>query len=58
MLEGTKQTKLMTDRCLTAAVLLTVAAIVAMGFDNQRVLARCEAAGRSAEQCRLVVLGR
>ena len=53
-----KQTELMTDRCLTAAVLLTVAAIVAMGFDNQRVLARCEAAGNSTEQCRLVVLGR
>ena len=53
-----KHTELMTDRCLTAAVLLTVAAIVAMGFDNQRVLARCEAAGNSTEHCRLVVLGR
>ena len=48
----------MTDRIFTAAALLTVAAIVAMGLDNQRVLARCEASGNSAEQCRLVVLGR
>ena len=48
----------MTDRIFTAAVLLTVAAIAAMGFDNQRALARCEAAGNSTEQCRLVVLGR
>lgn len=48
----------MTDRILTIAALLTVAALVAMGFDNQRVLARCEASGNSAEQCRLVVLGR
>jgi len=48
----------MTDRILTAATLLTVAALVAMGIDNQRVLARCEASGHSAEQCRLVVLGR
>jgi len=48
----------MTDRILTAAVLLTVAAIVAMGLDNQRVLARCENSGRSQAECRLVVLGR
>ncbi len=48
----------MPDRILTTAALLTVAALVAMGFDNQRVLARCEASGKSTEQCRLVVLGR
>jgi hypothetical protein len=48
----------MPDRILTAAALLTVAALAAMGFDNQRVLARCEASGRSAAECRLVVLGR
>jgi len=35
-----------------------VAALVAMGFDNSRQLARCESAGRSAAECRLVVLGR
>jgi len=35
-----------------------VAAIVAMGVDNSRQLARCESAGRSAAECRLVVLGR
>ena len=58
MLMGTKPNQGMTDRILTAAALLTVAAIVAMGYDNQRVLARCEASGTSAEQCRLVVLGR
>ena len=35
-----------------------VAALVAMGIDNSRQLARCESAGRSAAECRLVVLGR
>lgn len=40
------------------AMLLTVAGIVAMGFDNSNRLARCESAGRSAAECRLVVLGR
>ena len=35
-----------------------VAALVAMGIDNNRQLARCESAGRSAAECRLVVLGR
>jgi hypothetical protein len=35
-----------------------VAALVAMGIDNNRQLERCEAAGRSAAECRLVVLGR
>lgn len=48
----------MPDRLLTAAALLTVAALVAMGIDNNRALARCEASGHSAEQCRLKVLGR
>ena len=40
------------------AMLLTVAGIIAMGADNSRQLARCESAGRSAAECRLVVLGR
>jgi hypothetical protein len=35
-----------------------VAALVAMGIDNNRQLARCESAGRSAAECRLIVLGR
>jgi hypothetical protein len=35
-----------------------VAALVAMGIDNNRQLARCESAGRSAAYCRLIVLGR
>lgn len=35
-----------------------VAAIVAMSFDNHSQLKRCEASGRSAAECRLVVLGR
>jgi len=35
-----------------------VAALVAMGIDNSRQLARCESAGRSAAECRLIVLGR
>jgi hypothetical protein len=35
-----------------------VAALVAMGFDNHSQLARCESAGRSAAECRLLVLGR
>jgi len=40
------------------AMLLTVAGILAMGADNANQLARCESAGRSAAECRLVVLGR
>lgn len=40
------------------AMLLTVAGIIAMGFDNANQLERCESAGRSAAECRLVVLGR
>ena len=35
-----------------------VAALVAMGIDNHSQLQRCESAGRSAAECRLVVLGR
>jgi hypothetical protein len=40
------------------AMLLTVAGIIAMGADNANQLARCESAGRSAAECRLLVLGR
>ena len=40
------------------AMLLTVAGIIAMGADNSDRLARCEASGRPAAECRLVVLGR
>jgi hypothetical protein len=35
-----------------------VAGVLVMGFDNSRQLARCESAGRSAAECRLLVLGR
>lgn len=56
---GGKLTTLpMTDRLLTLAALLTACAVLAMGFDNANRLARCESAGRSAAECRLVVLGR
>jgi hypothetical protein len=56
---GGKLTTLsMTDRILTLAALLTACGIVAMGADNTNRLARCESAGRSAAECRLVVLGR
>ena len=48
----------MSDRTLTIAAVLIAAAVVAMGLDNQNQLARCESAGRSAAECRLVVLGR
>ncbi len=40
------------------AMLLTVAGIIALGFDNAHQLARCEATGRGAAECRLLVLGR
>ena len=40
------------------AVLLVGAGILAMGADNSRQLARCEATGRQAAECRLLVLGR
>ncbi len=39
-------------------VLLTGAGILAMGADNSRQLARCEATGRGQAECRLLVLGR
>lgn len=46
------------NRIITAAALLTVAALLAMGADNTAQLARCEATGRGPETCRLLVLGR
>jgi hypothetical protein len=46
------------DLGYSCAMALTVVALVMMGFDNSRQLARCESAGRSAAECRLVVLGR
>jgi len=46
------------DRLLTLAALLTACGVLAMGADNQSQLARCESAGRSAAECRLIVLGR
>lgn len=48
----------MPDRILTLAALLTACAVLAMGADNAQRLERCESAGRSAAECRLVVLGR
>ncbi len=40
------------------ALLLIGAGILAMGADNAHQLERCEATGRGAAECRLVVLGR
>jgi len=40
------------------AMALTAIALVFMGFDNSRQLTRCQASGRSAAECHLVVLGR
>ena len=37
---------------------LVLAGVLAMGVDNADRLARCEATGRPAAECRLVVLGR
>jgi len=48
----------MNSRILTLAAALTAGAVLAMGADNANQLARCESAGRSAAECRLVVLGR
>jgi hypothetical protein len=48
----------MSNRFLTLAAVLTACAVLAMGFDNADRLRRCESAGRSAAECRLVVLGR
>jgi hypothetical protein len=42
----------------SCAMLFTVAGIVSMGFDNAARLERCEASGRGAAECRLLVLGR
>ena len=46
------------QRIITASALLTIAALLAMGADNASRLARCEATGRQAAECRLIVLGR
>lgn len=46
------------DRLLTLAALFTTCGVLAMGADNSNQLARCESAGRSAAECRLLVLGR
>jgi ribosomal protein S14 len=46
------------NRTLTLSALLTLAAVLAMGADNSRQLARCEATGRGQAECRLLVLGR
>ena len=37
---------------------IVLAGIIAMGADNARQLARCEATGRGPAECRLLVLGR
>lgn len=37
---------------------IVLAGIIAMGADNSRQLARCEATGRGPAECRLLVLGR
>jgi hypothetical protein len=48
----------MQSRILTAAAVLVTAAVLIMGADNGRRLARCEAAGHPPAQCRLLILGR
>ena len=49
----------MPPRIITAAyAALVLTGLAAMGADNANRLARCESAGRSAAECRLVVLGR
>ena len=45
-------------KILTISALLTMAAVLAMGADNAARLERCEASGRGAAECRLLVLGR
>jgi hypothetical protein len=42
----------------SCAMLFTVAGIISMGLDNATRLERCEASGRPAAECRLVILGR
>jgi hypothetical protein len=46
------------DLGYSCAMALAAIALVFMGFDNSRQLTRCESTGRSAAECRLVVLGR
>jgi len=46
------------QRILTFSALLTLAAVLAMGADNAARLEQCEASGRGAAECRLLVLGR
>lgn len=54
-----KQTTLpMSSRILTLAAVLTACAVLAMGADNANRLQQCESGGRSAAECRLLVLGR
>ena len=48
----------MSSRILTLAAVLTACAVLAMGADNSKRLAHCESGGRSAAECRLLVLGR
>jgi hypothetical protein len=48
----------MKNLSLTVAAILTACGVLAMGADNAAQLARCESAGRSAAECRLIVLGR
>jgi len=48
----------MQSRLLTLAAVLTACGVLAMGADNANRLQQCESAGRSAAECRLVVLGR
>ena len=56
---GGKPTTLPTmNRILTLAAVLTACAVLAMGADNANQLQRCESGGRSAAECRLLVLGR
>ena len=55
---GGKLTQLTMKNPLTIAALLTLAAVLAMGADNTARLERCEASGRGAAECRLLVLGR
>jgi hypothetical protein len=56
---GGKPTTLPTmNRILTLAAVLTACAVLAMGADNSKRLQQCESGGRSAAECRLLVLGR
>ena len=48
----------MSNRLLTLSAVLTACAVLAMGADNAARLDRCEASGRGAAECRLLVLGR